>query len=161
MTAEHDDAACRSRVRAADERVAGSLGGGEATVGHDPWEPLLAERWDQYLVTRPRGQACERPDRSVRPSLAFTPTRSLAVQAQPVSGTAERNRMSTEIGTLYSRDSKWLWTGEKWVALPAAAEEPATPRARGPHLRNALGLLGLIVFVATMATVTITIVRNV
>jgi hypothetical protein len=59
----------------------------------------------------------------------------------------------------YSRDGKWLWTGEEWVALPAAP--PREPAAPSPAVRLALGVAGLMLVVATLVTVTWTIVRHV
>jgi hypothetical protein len=58
----------------------------------------------------------------------------------------------------YSRDGKWLWTGQEWVALPPAP--PREPAAPGPAVRLALGLTGLILVAATLVTVVLTIVRH-
>ena len=59
----------------------------------------------------------------------------------------------------YSRDGKWLWTGQKWVALPPAP--PREPAALRPPLHLALGLTGLALVIATLVTVVLTIVGHV
>lgn len=57
----------------------------------------------------------------------------------------------------YSRDGRWLWTGQEWVALPPAP--PREPAAPSPAVRRTLGLAGLILVAATLVTVVLTIVR--
>lgn len=60
--------------------------------------------------------------------------------------------------TPYSRDGKWLWTGQEWVALPPGPEpEPPPPN---PKLRLVLGLTGLLVTAGALVTVSVTIVQN-
>ncbi len=57
----------------------------------------------------------------------------------------------------YSRDGKWLWTGQEWIALPPAP--PREPAAPSPAVRLSLGVAGLILVTATLLTVLLTIIR--